>query len=202
MLLLSFIGGLARSYTVLHEYLLFRDSLTGHRARVRRLRIPWEVMVHPLPQAGSCPLPWAPLGQAQPGEVGEASRGDDPGGGHGLEAVNTVAALGEDQKPISEVALAWWPAQPGLPLTPHRGHHSQLQGHRQHKRERTGATGLTVHPTEAGRPGGVRSKHGIWERECKSVNFVCDREGRTLLLLTRAPDTHFSYLLSLPNGLM
>ena len=134
--------------------------------------------------------------------MGEASRGDDPRGGHGLEAVNTVAARGEDRKPISEVALARRPAQPGLPLTPHRGHRSQLQGRRQHRRERTGATGQTVHPTEAGRPGGVRSKRGIWEHECKSINFVCDREGWTLLLLTRAPDTHFSYLLSLPNGLM
>ena len=129
-------------------------------------------MVHPLPQAGGCLLPWAPLGQVQPGEVGEASRGGGPGGGHDLEAVITVAALGADWKPISEVVLARWPAQPELPLTHHRGHHSQLQGLGWHRREQMGATGRIVHPTEAGRPGRVRSKRGIWEHERKSVNFV------------------------------
>lgn len=140
------------------------------------------------PQAGGCPLSWAPLGQARPGEVGEASRGDDPGGGHSLEAVNTVAALGEDRKPISKVALARWPAQPGLPLTPHRGRCSQLQGCRK------GVDG--GHWPDQASHGGretrrVRRKRGIWEHECKSVNFACDREGRVLLLLTWAPDTHF-----------
>ena len=135
------------------------------------------------PQAGGCPLPWAPLGQAQPGEVGEASRGDDPGGGHSLEAVNTVAALGEDRKPISKVTLARWPAQPGLPLTPHRGHCSQLQGCRK------GVDG--GHWPDQASHGGrearrVRRKCGIWEHECKSANFVCGREGRALLLLAWA----------------
>lgn len=145
-------------------------------------------MVLQSPQAGGSPLSWAPLGQARPGEVGEASRGDDPGGGHSLEAVNSVAALGEDRKPISKVALARWPAQPGLPLTPHRGRCSQLQGCRKGVDGGHWPDQASHRGRETGR---VRRKRGIWEHERKSVSSACGREGRVLLLLTWAPDTHF-----------
>lgn len=66
MVWLLFIGSLPRCCAGLHEYLLFRYCFAGHRARVRRLWIPWEYHDYGTPVAS---------GRRQPAVLGTPRAG-------------------------------------------------------------------------------------------------------------------------------